>query len=170
MEHIAEYDNAAEWCARRGLKGKPGDALPENMSSDGALKWIQDDPEAFQVRVREMAYGIAMENTNIDPNAATFDGFPKIWVAGAISEAGNGAFEWGLARDSVEAWRATWAAENAEMTEVRQVTLSDLGLSGECTADQVTNALDAHPELWEPEYEELSNHLKDTILAAGFSE
>lgn len=59
IEHCAEYDAAAEWCAKRGYTGKEGDPLPPNMANDGALKWIQADLEAFQQRVRETAYALA---------------------------------------------------------------------------------------------------------------
>lgn len=59
--HVAEYDAAAEWSAKRGLKGLKGDALPLNMASDGALKYIQADPEAFRERVKQFAYALAME-------------------------------------------------------------------------------------------------------------
>jgi len=64
VEHItasawAEYDSAANWCARRGIKGKQGDALPANLSSL-VLEYINEDPEAFERRVREFAYGKAM--------------------------------------------------------------------------------------------------------------
>jgi hypothetical protein len=58
---LREYDGAAEHCARRGLKGVPGDELPANMATDGALRWINADPEAFEERVRQIAYGLAME-------------------------------------------------------------------------------------------------------------
>lgn len=63
LEHLAEYDGAAEWCAAKGLKGNPGDPLPENMHTDGAWKYIQADPEAFQDRVRECAYARAMQKS-----------------------------------------------------------------------------------------------------------
>lgn len=61
LEHTREYDSAAEWCARKGLKGEIGDPLPANMNANGALKWINADPESFQERVRQFAYGMAME-------------------------------------------------------------------------------------------------------------
>jgi hypothetical protein len=60
LEHIAEYDNAAQWCAQRGLTGKPGDPLPENMGTPGAIEYIQADPESFEERVREFAYANAV--------------------------------------------------------------------------------------------------------------
>ncbi len=60
LEHCAEYDAAADWCAARGLTGAIGDPLPANMATDGALLWIQADPEAFQERVRQCAYARAM--------------------------------------------------------------------------------------------------------------
>jgi hypothetical protein len=59
-----EYDSAADWCARRGLKGKEGDALPTNLSSL-ALEYINEDPEAFERRVQEFAYGNAMAELNL---------------------------------------------------------------------------------------------------------
>jgi len=54
-----EYDAAADWCAVRGLKGKLGDPLPELLSTE-AHKLINDDPEAFEERVRLAAYARAM--------------------------------------------------------------------------------------------------------------
>ena len=65
LELLSEYDGAARWCAIKGLKGVPGDALPDNMDSDGALRWINADPEAFQERVRQFAYARAMERVNV---------------------------------------------------------------------------------------------------------
>jgi len=59
-----EYDGAAMWCAERGLKGKAGDPLPTLMSSE-ACELINDDPEAFEARVRATAYAIAMNKLNI---------------------------------------------------------------------------------------------------------
>jgi hypothetical protein len=55
-----EYDGAAEWCARRGLKGQAGDPLPNLMSRD-AVDAINDDPEAFEDRVKGFAYAMAMD-------------------------------------------------------------------------------------------------------------
>lgn len=61
LEHCAEYDAVAEYCASRGLRGEIGDPLPGNMDANGALLWINADPESFQERVRQIAYCIAME-------------------------------------------------------------------------------------------------------------
>lgn len=58
----AEYDSAAEWCAKRELAGKVGDPLPVGLST-GAKQLIDNDPEAFQDRVRSTAYALAMEKT-----------------------------------------------------------------------------------------------------------
>lgn len=55
-----EYDDAAEWCARRGVKGSVGDLLPALMSAECAAL-IDDDTEAFAERVRGFAYAHAME-------------------------------------------------------------------------------------------------------------
>lgn len=55
----SEYDSAAEWCARRGLKGETGDPLPANLDSR-VSDAIDCDPEAFARRVREHAYALAM--------------------------------------------------------------------------------------------------------------
>lgn len=60
LENIREYDAAAEWCARHGLKGKPGDALPMLMSK-ATVDAINEDTDAFAERVRECAYALAME-------------------------------------------------------------------------------------------------------------
>lgn len=56
----AEYDSAADWCAKRGLQGAAGDPLPENLSAV-VFAAINEDPEAFARRVREAAYAIARE-------------------------------------------------------------------------------------------------------------
>jgi hypothetical protein len=54
LEHVREYDGAAEHYARHG-------AMPLNMGSPGAIDWINADPEAFDKRVREFRYAQAME-------------------------------------------------------------------------------------------------------------
>jgi hypothetical protein len=54
-----EYEMVANDLARRGLKGKIGDPLP-NLISSACDKLIQDDPEAFAERVRMSAYALAM--------------------------------------------------------------------------------------------------------------
>lgn len=59
-----EYDAAAEWCAKRGYSGGNGDPLPTLISSECYYE-IQKDPEAFERRVRETAYAIAMNALNI---------------------------------------------------------------------------------------------------------
>jgi hypothetical protein len=60
MSWLPEYDAAADWCARRGIKGDVGDPLPDGLSA-ACLEAIQDDPDAFQERVRATAYAISME-------------------------------------------------------------------------------------------------------------
>ena len=54
-----EYDSAAEWCAKRGLKGAVGEPLPHLISGE-TVDMINDDPDAFQERVRQTAYALAM--------------------------------------------------------------------------------------------------------------
>ena len=61
---MQEYEYAAESLAKKGLKGLPGDPLPNLMSVE-AVDLINADPEAFQMRVREHAYAIAMNKLNI---------------------------------------------------------------------------------------------------------
>ncbi len=63
-----EYDMAALWCARRGIAGKIGDQLPMNMSAR-ALHEIDLDPEAFEFRVRQCAYEMAM--SRLEPAVLT---------------------------------------------------------------------------------------------------
>ena len=55
---LREYDGAAERFARTGN-------LPDAMGSPGAIDWINNDPEAFQERVREFRYAHAMEKLNL---------------------------------------------------------------------------------------------------------
>jgi hypothetical protein len=60
METIwTEYDSAAEWCARRGIAGRVGDNLPPCMSLR-VLREINADPDAWEQRVRDTAYALAM--------------------------------------------------------------------------------------------------------------
>lgn len=61
MSNWKAYDQAAEWCARRGLKGAIGDPLPNYLGSD-VNDMINEDPEAFEKRVRECAYSIARDS------------------------------------------------------------------------------------------------------------
>lgn len=64
-----EYEDAAAWCAARGLKGAPGDTLPQTLSAR-VLASINGDPDAFQARVRDYAYAAAMERTGGNPQDA----------------------------------------------------------------------------------------------------
>ena len=57
IKHCCEYDGAAEHFARHG-------ELPQAMGSPGAIDWIEADPEAFEQRVNEMKYALAMEATH----------------------------------------------------------------------------------------------------------
>lgn len=58
-----EYDMAANWCAQKGLQGKPGDPLPSCLGGD-VLKEINEHQEEFQDRVRQSAYALAQEKSN----------------------------------------------------------------------------------------------------------
>jgi hypothetical protein len=58
MEWVAEYDACALWCAERGLGGKAGDPLPELITPE-VLEEINGDTDAFEERVREMAYWVS---------------------------------------------------------------------------------------------------------------
>lgn len=64
MTWWAEYDSAAEWCAKRGIKGNEGDPLPENLSAD-CYAAINDDPDAWRQRINDSAYAIGMESLNL---------------------------------------------------------------------------------------------------------
>ena len=64
-----EYDYAADWCARRGLRGGIGDRLPEGLS-EKAKSFIDDDPEAFEQRVTDFAYATAMLSQEADDDSA----------------------------------------------------------------------------------------------------
>ena len=61
-----EYDIAAKWCARRGLTGKTGDPLPDGLGGP-CHDLINADPEAFERRVRETAYMLARERSEVTP-------------------------------------------------------------------------------------------------------
>ena len=58
------YDSCAEWCARRGLRGLIGDPLP-NLLDSRVVALINEDPEAFRIRVAQCAYALAMDGLNI---------------------------------------------------------------------------------------------------------
>jgi hypothetical protein len=55
-----EYDNCAEWCAKRGFAGKIGDPLPTGLSV-ACFDEIAEHPEEFMERVRDTAYALAMQ-------------------------------------------------------------------------------------------------------------
>lgn len=59
-ENWTEYENACDDMARRGLKGEPGDPLPELMSA-AVVAEITEHNDEFQTRVRACAYAQAME-------------------------------------------------------------------------------------------------------------
>lgn len=68
-DHTAEYDAAAEWCAARGIAGKDGDQLPTLL--DGyTFAEINADPEAFEQRVKDFAYALAMNACATDAEDA----------------------------------------------------------------------------------------------------
>jgi hypothetical protein len=54
-----EYDRAAMDMAKRGLKGQIGDPLPNLMSAE-CVDLINEDVEAFQLRIRQSAYAYAI--------------------------------------------------------------------------------------------------------------
>mgnify|MGYP001560793340 CR=1 FL=1 len=74
LDDLAEYDAAATWCAKRGLKGACGDPLP-GLLSVSVLDAINEDPEAFEDRVRATAYALAME-ARVGPG----DGMFPLWL------------------------------------------------------------------------------------------
>lgn len=72
----AEYDSTAEWCAKRHLDGELGSLLPENLSVE-VLNEINNHPEEFAQRVRDMAYSLNMEQRkkrNVDDAEAMAEG------------------------------------------------------------------------------------------------
>lgn len=54
-EQANEWQDAATWCAKRGLTGKVGDPLPE-LLSDAVVREIAEYPDEFQAEVRLAAY------------------------------------------------------------------------------------------------------------------
>ena len=59
VSESAEYDAAAEHFARMGVIPNENDSLPLNMGAR-TVQYIAADVEAFQQRVRDIQYGIAM--------------------------------------------------------------------------------------------------------------
>lgn len=57
LEHCKEYDAAAEYFARFNK-------LPMCMNANGALLYIQSDTEAFEQRVKQFKYEMAMSKNN----------------------------------------------------------------------------------------------------------
>ncbi len=56
-DYLREYDGAAEHFAKQG-------ELPACMGSPGAIDYINADPEAFEQRVNDFKYAMAMEKTH----------------------------------------------------------------------------------------------------------
>ena len=75
------------------------------------------------------------------------NGAEAIFLAGFLTDAGTGGFEWRLNRAEVQAIHARWVEEgDRDVSPVREVA-APVGLSN---PDEVTKALDGCPELWEP--------------------
>lgn len=64
---LTEYDDAALWCAKRGLSGLEGTPLPSLLSVSTYAE-INEHPEEFAARVRATAYALAMERVENNPN------------------------------------------------------------------------------------------------------
>lgn len=64
INHWLAYDAAALDLAHKGLTGSIGDPLPLCMDAE-TVQLINDDLEAFQLRVRQSAYALAMERIMI---------------------------------------------------------------------------------------------------------
>lgn len=54
-----EYDAAANWMAKHGYRGNPGDPLPVLLSIE-VQQEINQHPDEFQERIRDFAYAHAM--------------------------------------------------------------------------------------------------------------
>ena len=59
-----EYDAAAMWCAKRALKGRVNDPLPEGLSG-ACHELINADPEAFEQRVKDTACMLVRERRGV---------------------------------------------------------------------------------------------------------
>lgn len=86
LARVEEYEQAAKWCAERGLKGAVGDPLPSPLAVE-VCESIDADPEAFQEKVRLHAYALAMERLGLPEDA---DGQPTALApcAGPLSTRG----------------------------------------------------------------------------------
>ena len=69
MAREEEYEQAAAWCAERGIAGNLGDPLPSPLATE-VCEAIGADPEAFKECVRRHAYARAMDSLNLpeDPD------------------------------------------------------------------------------------------------------
>jgi hypothetical protein len=76
----------------------------------------------------------------------------NIYVVGCVTDGGVGAFEWDYDRVRIDqVWELWLARQDADVSEVKAYSLDDLGLANIApSADQVTGALSASPEMWEP--------------------
>lgn len=98
LARAEEYEQAAKWCAERGLKGAVGDPLPSPLAVE-VCESIDADPEAFQEKVRLHAYALAMERLGLPEDA---DGQPTALVpcAGPLGHQGAERKVLGAARHS----------------------------------------------------------------------
>lgn len=82
------------------------------------------------------------------PNTSTDT---TIYVAGFVTDGGTGGFEWRYDRSEVQALQSQWIADgDSDVSDVNEVTLDQLALDGNHTAEAVTDALNAYAEAWEP--------------------
>jgi len=69
MAREEEYEQAAAWCAERGIAGNLGDPLPSPLAAE-VCEAIAADLEAFKECVRRHAYARAMDSLGLpeDPD------------------------------------------------------------------------------------------------------
>ena|SRR5690242_2971795 len=74
-----EYDDAARWCAVRGIKGVDGDRLPELLSAEVYAEICQN-PEEFRERIRLTAYALAQSKLKPYRISFTVEGKRHKWI------------------------------------------------------------------------------------------
>ena len=63
LDLCADYDHAAEWCAR--CNWCLGEPLPANLKAGKALPYIQANLKAFAKRVKSFRYEIDMNQCHV---------------------------------------------------------------------------------------------------------
>lgn len=142
-----KINTALEVLAHAGACRMCREVIKDSVDTATILEMILDFPDASALEKRLVSL--------FTDSLTSYDGILTVWVAGFVSR-DSGGFEWRKSREAVESVVAQWKAEDSPedaeffQYQVRPVFLADLGLTGNCTPDAITEAMDRNGHFWEP--------------------